>query len=133
MCKINLNFISKNPFEISILQEKVIDKIQKGCLKMSKKNPFQPPLWILSITFCWRNEISNGFLEMKSWLILHIYLVQSFWRKYILLCLNVVWNSTSNTISTYDLTLSGWAPTNSNLHIPHGLFYLIVDLKKLWK
>jgi len=85
-----------------------------------KKNPFQPPLWILSITFCWWIEISNGFQEMKAWLIFHINVIQFFLKKVILLCLNKVWNSTSNTIYTFDLIMSSWMST-INVSWWHGL------------
>jgi len=45
---------------------------------------------------------------------------------FILLCLNKVWNSTSNTIPALGLTMimsGSRAPTN--LHIPHGLLHLL--------
>jgi len=58
-------FISKNLFVISRLPKEVMDKIQRECLKMSKKMSFPTPLSILSLTFDWRIEISNAFLEMK--------------------------------------------------------------------
>jgi len=60
-----LTFISKNPFETLSLQNKVMDKIERGCLKMSKKMSLLTPLSILSLTFDWSIEISNGFLEME--------------------------------------------------------------------
>jgi len=52
--KINLNFISKSPFEISSLQSKVMNKIQRRFLKMSKKMSLPILLSILSMTFVWR-------------------------------------------------------------------------------
>jgi hypothetical protein len=62
---------------------------------------------------------------MKFNLIYQPFLVQKFLKKCTLLCLNEVWNSTSYTNSTFDLTMSGWVPSRFNLHIPHALFYLL--------
>jgi len=89
---------------------------------------FKHFLWTSSITFVWRLKISNRFLEMNVSLIFHTNLVQKFLKKKILLGLNEVWNSTLNTIPSFDLTMSGWAPTNYNLPIPYGLFYLLPPL-----
>jgi len=83
MWKINLNFISKNLFEIS------------------------PPIKSYGQNSQRRIKISNGFLEIKFRLIFHINLVQLFLKNFILLCLNKIQNSTLNTIRSFDLTMSG--------------------------
>jgi len=67
-------------------------------------------------------------LEVKFVFIFQLFLVQSFLKFCFLLCRNEVWNSTSNTISTFDLTISGWAPTNSNLHYPTWIVLLPTTL-----
>jgi len=60
-CKVNLISISKNPFEILILQSKVIGKVQRGVEKDIFLVIFKHLLWILSITFDWRLQIANNF------------------------------------------------------------------------
>jgi len=56
-----------------------MDKIKRECLKMSKTMTLPTPWLILSITFDWYFEISNGFLEIiKDSMISQIYFVQSF-------------------------------------------------------
>jgi len=75
--QIKLQFTSKNPFEISILQSKVTDKNQKEVEMDIYFNIFIQPLRFLSLTFYWRIEISNGFLEVKSSLIFQLFFVQS--------------------------------------------------------
>jgi len=91
-----------------------------------KKTSFPTRLRILFITFYWRIEISNGFLEIKFHLISQLCLVQSFLKKVVLLWLNEVWNFTANIILAFDLIMSGWASTHSNSHIPYGLCYLLL-------
>jgi hypothetical protein len=86
--EIKLSFISKNPFVIWSLQSKVIDKNQRGCLKISMKIFLATPLWILSKTFEWRLKITNGFLEMKLNFISQLFLVQRFLKKVVLLWQN---------------------------------------------
>jgi len=61
---------------------------------------------------------------MKLNLIFKLFLVQNILKKN-LIYLNEVWNSSFNIIPNLDLTMSGWAPTTSKLHILHGLFYLL--------
>jgi len=38
------------------------------------------------------------------------------------------WGLKLYTIPSFHLTMSGWAQTNSNLHIPHGLVYFLPPL-----
>jgi len=83
-----------------------MDKFQRGCLKMKTKIPFLP-LSNLFITFYSRLEISNGFLVMKITFISQCLFILRFLQKIILLWINEVSNYTSNTISTFDLTMSG--------------------------
>jgi len=117
--EINLTFISKNPFEISRIKSKVINKFEWGCLRMSKKMLLPTPLSNLLITFDLRLKILNGFLDMKFNLIYQLLLIQSFLKKSILLCLNEGWNSISNIVVAFHLTMSGLiTPTNSN-YISH--------------
>jgi len=75
--KIKLDSTFKNPFEISNLQSKVMDKNQRGCMKMSKKMSISISFWILSVNFYWWHEISKGFLEVESSFIFQLFLVQS--------------------------------------------------------
>jgi len=49
-----MNFISKNAFEILSLHLKVMDKIQRKCLKLSKEMSLPTPFLTLPITFDWR-------------------------------------------------------------------------------
>jgi len=76
-----MNFISKNLFEVSRLRLKVMDKFQRGCLKMSQKMVLPTPLWNLSITFRWSVKTWKGFLEIKLNLILQLSLVWIFLKK----------------------------------------------------
>jgi len=78
-----ISLISKNPFEISNFQSKVMDKIKQGVGRDIFFDIFKPPLLILSIAFDWRLKITKGFFKMKITL---ISLVQSFLKKIILLC-----------------------------------------------
>jgi len=68
-----VNFISINLFEILNLQSKVMDKIQRGCLKMSKKMFFPILLWFLSITLIEGSKSQKIFLEMKLNLIFQLF------------------------------------------------------------
>jgi hypothetical protein len=83
-----LSFISENPFVILSLHSKVLDKIQSGVARNIFIDIFKHPLWFLSITFDWRLQITNGFLEMKLNLISQLFLVQRFLKKVNLLCQN---------------------------------------------
>jgi len=60
---------------------------------------FKHPLWNLSITSSWRLKDLNEFLEMKFILIPQLFLAQSLKKNSTML--NVVWNSTCNTISMF--------------------------------
>lgn len=50
--KIRINYISKFFFVISSLQKKFINKIQRGCLKMSKENVPSNPFMNFVHNFC---------------------------------------------------------------------------------
>jgi len=70
MWKIKPTFISKIYFEISSLQSKVMDKVQKEVERDIFIDNFKHIFKILSITFDWRLKISNGFLKVEVGLIL---------------------------------------------------------------
>jgi len=97
---------------------------------MSKKMSLPTPLWNTFDNNFWL-EFQNikQILEIKVIIIYHINLMPYFWIKFNVLCLNEVWSTTLNTIPTFDLIISDWAPPNSNLHISHGLWY---PLPPLW-
>jgi len=69
-------FFSKYPFAILSLQSKVMNKVQRRVGINIFFFIFKHPLWILSITFDWRLEIANEFLEMKCIFILQLFLFQ---------------------------------------------------------
>jgi len=96
--------------------------------KMSKKMSFPITLWNLFITFDLRLEISKGFLEMKLSLISQPFLIESFLKKIILLCLNMVWNSNCNKISMFYMShmdcFTSYHPTCRN-----SLTFLLYILK----
>jgi len=59
------------------------------------------PCLILSITFDWNFEISNGFLEIEDSAISQLFYSSKPFEKNILLCQNEVQSSSLNTISNF--------------------------------
>jgi len=109
-----MSFISKNPIEVSRLYLKVMDKFQRGCLKMFQKMVLPTPLWNLSITFRWSFKTWNGFLEIKLNLVFQLFLVWIFLKKDILLYLTRSEICFLTQFLHFHLTLSGFTFCEQN-------------------
>jgi len=99
-----------------------MDKFQRGVRRdifftISNFLPEISPYLLIGVL-----NYQTKFLEMKFNLIFQLFLVQIFLEKFILLWLNVVWNSTSNKIFTF----SQWV-VKLIFKLSHTLWGFMVD------